>query len=352
MTEETLRIIHEIVRIINIINIQFIIIPYFTVATIDKHKAIKLYKQKNVLKVTSPQETKRKYDDVALHKIKDQKFKEVALEFTKVLAENFPPEALTNFYNNINELKIRKSPITLIFGAAGWYNGLWNTITVKDPKAIYHELFHMASRAYNKKAKITYSGFGQVSIKFGINNLFSVTEIGNGLTEGYTEVLTHRYFDDNHDLINAYSFETNIAELLELIIGREKMTSLYLRGQLQDLIKELKQYATEEEIMKFITRLDLIHSYHPIRKKMMIKESIFDIYEFLLKVNATKLTKQYEEGELDYRGFDILSKAYLKLFNENVKIHSQKYDLKNIDKMYDIILENIVTPIYKSKHLK
>ena len=68
----------------------------------------------------------------------------------------------------------------------------------------------------------------------------SEQNIGIGLNEGYTELLAKRYFDKSNN--NGYIFETQIAKLLELIIGQEKMESYYFNANLYGLIEELRKY--------------------------------------------------------------------------------------------------------------
>ena len=338
-------LLHEIIKIIDVFAIYFVFIPYFTIKIGDHFRIKKVYDRKKIIKVSVPPKFKRKYNSIELNKIDNDEFKKTILEFSKVLADNFPEEALINFYNNLNELKVNNNKLIALMGAGGCYKATSNSIALFDFEAIYHELFHMSSRLYNKDDGVSYVGFKQRNTKLSKINY---NPIGTGLNEGYTELLTHRYFDNN--LYNSYQFETDIAWRLELIIGADKMTEYYLKGNLSGLIDELKEYMPEDDIIKFLTRLDLINSYGANARKIIIRESIFDIYEFLLKVNALKLKKQYEEGLIDLETFEVMSNEYLDLFKDVIYIESNRYELNNISNMYNNILHDIKAPGYLNKH--
>lgn len=335
----------EIIKIISQIYFGYVIVPYITNKACNHYQIKKVYDHKKIIKVSIPPQFKRRYNDIVLNKINNQKFKEAALEFSKVLIENFPEETLTNFYNNLNELTIKKNKLISLTGAVGCYSSLSNSITILDSSSIYHELFHMASRSYNKKDGSLYVGFRQRNIK--LSKIF-YNEIGRGLNEGYTELLAHRYFDNK--AYSSYDFETDIARKLEMIIGQDKMTELYLRGDLAGLIAELKIYMPENDIIKFITRLDLITGYDSKLRKIIVRESIFDLYEFLLKTYALKLKKQYEDELINLNGFETLSNEYLESFKNRVYLASKGFELKNIYEMYKNILKDINAPEHIIKH--
>ena len=330
--------LHEIIKMLDLVFIN-VAIPYLTFKACDKYRIRKIYKHKKIIKVSVPPKFKRKYDGIVLNKIDNQEFREAILEFSKVLAEHFPSKALTNFYNNINELKIKNNKVIELIGAVGCYSPLSNSITLSDSSSIYHELFHMASRSYGKQNGVIYTGFRQRNIKI---SKILYNDLGLGLNEGYTELLAHRYFGNK--AYSSYDFETDIANKLEMIIGQDKMTELYLRGDLAGLIAELRVYMPEDEIIKFITRLDLITGYDSKLRKIIVRESVFDIYEFLLTTYALKLKKQYENGLINLNDFESLSNNYLESFNNQVYLASENYELKNLYEMYKNILNNINAP--------
>lgn len=341
------REIYELLQLILTLNLNFVIIPYLSGNLGKAFRIKKIYDRKRIIKASVTPTLKQKYNDIELNKISNKDFKDATLEFAELLVSKFPKDTLVNFYNNINELVVKKNHVILLIGASGCYNNISNVVSLSNSASIYHELFHMASRTYDKETKNIYAGFSQKNFKLP-KILYEA--IGTGINEGYTELLAHRYFGDKHNLPKAYEFEVDIAKKIEVIIGSDKMTSLYLNGNLMGLIEELKKYMPEDDVLKFINRLDLINEYDFSHKSIIIRESIFDIYEFLLKTNALKLKKQYEEGMIDLETFQTLSNNYLELFNDEVNVSSSEYNLKNIEEMYNIILKSINAPGYASKH--
>ncbi len=83
------------------------------------------FKPKNISKVSLPPELKQNYSSVDIEKLASERFGESIAEFAKTFMEKFPSNNLTNFYNNLNELKI-KSKIpgskTFLFGIGGTYS--------------------------------------------------------------------------------------------------------------------------------------------------------------------------------------------------------------------------------------
>ena len=49
-------------------------------------------------------------------------------EFADVLKKDFPQDALINFYNNVNEVKIRRNNLLFMLGADGLYSFKSNKI--------------------------------------------------------------------------------------------------------------------------------------------------------------------------------------------------------------------------------
>lgn len=70
----------------------------------------------------------------------------------------------------------------------------------------------MASSVFNSESNIGYVGFKQSHY-----NSDSRFNIGKGINEGYTQLLTLRYFGKKHKMTLAYKFEVSIVEKLEKI---------------------------------------------------------------------------------------------------------------------------------------
>ncbi len=277
-----------------------IIIFYISQFAIKKaKKAYSLhrdYKPKDISMVVMPPELINNHVNFDADKIAATQFKDSISKFAEVMIKNFSPKDLVAFYNNINNLKVsaKKS-----INEMGVYRGDLNRIIINPNNAsnntTFHELFHMSSSIY--KDHVIYYGFSQCQTKPNI------IKIGIGLNEGYTELLTKRYFgDDNGKARNPYIYQTVISSLIEEIVGKEKMESLYLNANLRGLIDEMKQYISEDEIMKFISSMDFITSYMYDKKigsskNDMINNSLKAISRFLIICYSKKIIQDPDTYE-------------------------------------------------------
>ncbi len=210
---------------------------------------------KNIKKVKMPPELAVDFlDTKEIHNKFEETFQTEVDTFFEILGKYFKKEDLSFFFRNIQSLNFKEvkqidgNPNTL-----GYYMARKNKITLlknSDNNTIMHELFHMASSYRDQENGISYSGFHQKGK--GIN-------LGNGINEGYTELLANRY--SNIVDSNCYIFETETAKILEKIIGKDLMQSLYLQANLKGLITELSKYQTEEKIRQFMQNLDLWEKY-------------------------------------------------------------------------------------------
>lgn len=112
---------------------------------------------------------------------------------------------------------------------------------------LYHELLHMSSTIVDKEEKWHI----QVLVKLER----TIYSIGVALDDGYTELLLYRFFNIDKQYVS-YNYEKSIAQIIENIISKDKMTSLYFGADLYSLCSELKKYNSQENIEKFLTDLD------------------------------------------------------------------------------------------------
>ena len=170
----------------------------------------------------------------------------------------------------------------------GYFEAAKNYIWVKRKFHVYHELLHLSSSLVYDN--LYYCGLSQKTYHY---------TIGDGLNEGYTSLLEYRYF--YYDGVEmCYELEMIIARLIEEIIGKNTMESLYFKADLFNLIKELEKYASYNEIYNFICKLDILSE---------IVNSNF-LYYFL------------------YPSIGILTKSIVK-FIEKCKIEKLNIDLQN-----------------------
>lgn len=303
------------------------------------------YKPKNISKVLLPPELTLEYSKIDIDKIVATKFGESIVKFADVVINNFPAEDLTNFYNNINDLRTRTEKLGIkdvilrskIHGQ--YYPETKEIVIYKGAKetTIYHELFHMASSTY-KKGK-SYSGFHQ-------EYLLDHVSLGKGLNEGYTELLSRRFFSHYSYVPDAYEYQVFIAEKLEQIIGEEKMQSLYLNSNLKGLIDNLKQYVSEEEIMKFISNTDFIVNHMDDKKlqlfiKNMIGNCLKSINRFIIICYSKKLQQQVKDGEISSND-EMLQKLaeYISSLASNIIIGKNRYEVMTGEDIQGILHES------------
>lgn len=257
------------------------------------------------------------------------------LEFKNILQTKLSHVNLNYLFNNLNNIEINTQKLQLynfIFNrkASGMYKISKNLIYVsKDGEldALYHELFHMSSSIINKKRDIMFSGFSQHSKKKNYS-------IGIGINEGYTQLLTKRYFDDVYEIRDAYVFEVGIAEMLEKIIGKDKMEFLYFKADLYGLVKELSKYMEFTHIMTFIDEMDYLYSIVNKNKlsnseKKKIEKSTGYVHLFLLQCYCDKLKSDFKNNIISYEEL----KKYIDCFKSELyyEYSTRNYSFVSVD---------------------
>lgn len=214
-------------------------------------------------------------------------------KFENVIKEKIPEESLKNFYYNINNLKVKKCGFKIIRllnkkrHLQGQYSMLKNEIRINKKidieKVVYHELFHLASssKTRDKNLVIINCGFSTIVLDFIKNR---GTTKGEALTEGYTELLAQRYFDNNNILrkFEIYAFENKITESLEEIIGENNMSKYYLNSDCASLIEDLSKYSSKEDTIKFIDETDDLFQYEEQGTRKDISKAI-NSYKYIIK---------------------------------------------------------------------
>ncbi len=306
------------------------VIAYTTAnALAKKHFFNRAKKVKDISYVYLPPEIKKTIESVNTDHIRDE-FKDSVLRFTDVLKKNFEEKDIILFLNNLNNVNIVSNHKKHVFGdnskivgTAATYDTRKNSIVIinKNSKnAIFHELFHMSST--KKENGVIYCGFSQTDNIKHIN-------IGDGLNEGYTELLASRYFYKDDDGVS-YPYLVYVSMLLELIVGKDKMEKMYMNASLYDLIDELKKYAYYEDIMKFINDLDFIKEYLvKIKKGKSVNKELEDSFKrinyFLINsyIESFKYNKSYKYTDINKLLADIIAfkKRLIKTFNYDNKVY-------------------------------
>lgn len=265
------------------------------------------------------------------------------LIFYRVLLTNFNENDLNTFYHNIRSLKIDEfsgnvsKSKNVAFETLAFYKFIVNTIYIKDKNKIdtlYHELFHMSTAKREKN--VLFTGFRTVDVNNNIG-------FGEGINEGYTQILAERYFDNSTK--GNYNIFVYIMLLVERIVGKEKMQSLYMQSSLYGLIDELKKYASFEDISRFITYTDYlirnIYTKNNSDKKVAIMgEMCKYINMFIVNtcINKWKLNPPQTDEEYHIMGKEIeyfLNSTLTVIYNSNKSVNCSIID--NEDFMMKIV---------------
>jgi len=222
------------------------------------------------------------------------------------------------FYNNIATLKLDKRPTLRKHNiSANYYLINKNIISLTDDDSISHELTHMSTSCYDKPD--SFCGFSQ-------------DQLANGLNEGYTELISRRYFDSDR---YSYIAEVKIANNLERIVGKEKMEQLFFEANLYELIEMLSKYDSKDNVLKFINSIDFISeviddSWMRDRFIKKIKRSLKFVNLCMLKWYVLKQKELYDKKKITYNG--LISK--IKNFSENLT------SIKDMDDNIYKVLDN------------
>lgn len=166
-------------------------------------------------------------------------------EFVSKMEEN--GFDLSNFYRNFHSRMIMTVPHT-----DGFYDEKEGRLIVSQEdvrSSLLRGLLDLSTTISTDK--ITATGFERTFL-YGQNKK-PLKRYGYGLNEGYKEVLLWRMFSIRH----SYKRVTELALLIEYLVGKKKMQSLYLTGNLQTLVYILNGNAGNYSIsQRWICTLD------------------------------------------------------------------------------------------------
>lgn len=181
--------------------------------------------------------------------------------FKEVMKKNLSMENYNILINNIKKVKVKHkrdkdTDINITTGNIDDKGII--TLYELDDITLYHELFHASSTYYDEKQDNSFSGFH--------HHLRNPQKfIGLGFNEGYTQLLTERYFNNSQSR-DSYVNEVHYVKLIENLIGKEKMLDLYFKSDLNNLILELCKNNSEEKVFEFLANMDLFIISNKIRK--------------------------------------------------------------------------------------
>jgi len=297
-------------------------------------KKLKKTKTKEFIILSKPKITKTKILKQDIETAKQKTLGPKLIKFRKKLYRHFKGQDLILLNNNFKSLKIKikyLAPETLLSKfVSGRYKLEKNKIIIinnKKKNSINHEFFHMASAFYDKEAKIAFCGFLQIIY-------FTKQALGVGLNEGYTVLLTKRYFP-TEIMNNAYSYKVCefFAKQLEKIVGKNRMETYYLSADLFGLYKYLLNFDDGSNIITLIAMLDNL--VKNVSKKNTNKfEKHYELVEcYLLKLFINKKQQELNNNIIDEETFNKEIKDYIESFdnpNLNLKnyVKEKEYCLK------------------------
>ena len=301
------------------------------------------FKAKKIKQIKVKPEINNDLKEYDLTKLNIKQYNYAIKTFYNVMKNNFSNDQLSFFYNNISNLRIIDSNNGLLYkiflntNYVANYDTKDNKIRIYNPDcytAIYHELIHMSSSIC--KNGIHYTGFKQYSLKPG-----SFINIGQGINEGYTQLLTERYFGYSRELRGVYEYEMHLMKNIEKVIGKEKMENLFFKANLKGLIEELNKYLSEDEIFSFINNVDFLNKhlkddFNNIEKGM-IENSIKSTSEFTLKLFIIDICNKYKNGEITANDVEIMLESCIKSVGLKVCIKKTNYETINHDTIMNMI---------------
>lgn len=243
-----------------------------------------------------------------------EEYNEIVQEFNDTMESKFNNEK-TLFNRNIKTVKIKNSKISFFNKAIdhfrkaveqGSYCDNNNTIEIrvsstehkdKIKNVVMHELIHMSSNR-----DVICTGFHQSNVEHS-----TVTSLGRGINEGYTEKLNQEYFSKYIDR-GVYDEEIVLASGIERIVGKKKMQELYFNADLKGLIRGINHYVNDmNEVANLIYDIDKLGSIRNEAKReneyQILREKIANIYSTKLELeyNLNLINEeQYERKKFFY----------------------------------------------------
>lgn len=232
-----------------------------------------------------------------------ERYNKVVENFINILEERFSYCDLSGLYKNIQTLKIEENQKKSIeklrelvtVKASAVYSTGKNSIKIYSneyynlDKIMIHELLHMATTKNDNK--VSSCGFCKTSEEIlGI-------EIGRGLNEGYTEYLTNRAFLNKTG--GAYEHLQSAIEGMEMIVGQKQMSQFYFSADLNGLISAMEKYASREEVLTIIQKMDYIYECYGKPGEKKLRDTLSrQVRCDLANINARQHKKLYEEGKI------------------------------------------------------
>lgn len=199
----------------------------------------------------------------------------------------------------------------------GRYDSKDNKIFLYGDNNIKDELIHQLLLVAGRKSRV-YQGFTyNQKEKYHDDSLYS---IGYGLTEGYAELLKHKYFDKNNG-INNYSELEIIASGIEKVVGEPFMEGIYFNGSLTGLVKIMSRYCeSTDKCCDIISEIDDFYN----TKNLNIKKKKYNkIIDEIATINQNKLNYDYVNDYLNHNEYQRKCFTDVNLYRNNKFIYKK-----------------------------
>ncbi len=250
---------------------------------------------------------------------------------------------LSIFLNNLKTLKVyyinneNENDMSISKWMDAGYNARKNelyftSISIKIG-SIYHELLHCASA--ERKNNIEYCGF-QIRL-LDING-----EIGRGLNEGYTELLSERYFNVGA----TYWFERVLTTQLEKIVGADFLKENYFNHNLQAIRDKLAEYSSKEAVSNFIYNWDAYTIGRSFDDSITTEE-----YQSCLDECSVFLSLCYKK-KLELENDEQFDDKYCNFINDLIVAGTISFgEHKNLSLVHGLINQGIIVMQNNEKHI-
>lgn len=240
---------------------------------------------------------------------RSQRVKENISEFFNKIQGMIPNELYIGVIRKINSTKVRrglseatwKEKRNFLLGTAGVSYG--DSIFVTGGKeTLFHEMLHsittyqegywLDNETFVEKY---YSGFRQLVRTYDertkkwdsdCSNVFGV-----GLNEGMTEKLAADLAGGKRE---AYNLECNVLDVIELIVGKDRLRELYFQCDLQTLSNMIDPSDDKSEFRYFISLLDYINTENNSFNGILNPKAISRINK-TYRLIGKYLTKQFSQ---------------------------------------------------------
>ena len=248
--------------------------------------------------------------------------------YLSILEQKTSSENCKIAYRNLSSVILKKKRAVLLIGNVGSYNVKKNRIEYASKNVIGHEFLHLASATYDEKNKMFYYGFSQQKKKgWGI---------GDGLNEGYTELLASRWYNKKRKP-GAYKKLVRLSSLFEyFFVDAKSMEWFYFHHDLPGFIKYMEHFLPRKEIIDILKMMDDLYyktafplAFLPDFKEFKIKMKLYGALKKYCKdpYRIAAFEKQISSDPLIYLS---LNKNKLKLQKDNPYVRMEQGESKKL----------------------